>query len=85
MLYKMLLLTTLQTHYVYSTLKRRGNSRFHVVSTWNTHGVFLGNIPWFYPNAMAYTCEKSEKPRLMIFKKHNRKKQTQYFLKKMIC
>ena len=33
---------TLQTHHVYSTLKRRGNDRFHVVSTWNTRGVFVG-------------------------------------------
>ena len=35
---------TLQTHHVDSTLKRRGNGRFHVVSTWNPHGVFVGNI-----------------------------------------
>ena len=34
---------TLQTHHVHSTLKRCGNGRFHVVSTWNTHGVFVGN------------------------------------------
>ena len=27
---------SLQTHHVDSTLKRRGNGRFHVVSTWNT-------------------------------------------------
>ena len=25
-------------------LKRRGNNRFHVVSTWNTHGLFLGKF-----------------------------------------
>ena len=25
-----------------STLKQRENGRFHVVSTWNTRGVFLG-------------------------------------------
>ena len=31
----------LQTLHVYSTLKRHGNSRFHVVSTWNTRGVFV--------------------------------------------
>ena len=31
---------SLQTHHVDSTLKRRGNSRFHVVSTWNPRGVF---------------------------------------------
>ena len=32
---------TLQTLHVYSTLKRCGNKRFHVVSTWNTRGVFV--------------------------------------------
>ena len=31
---------TLQTDHVYSTLKRRGNGRFYVVSMWNTRGVF---------------------------------------------
>ena len=41
---KVLLLgeASLQTHHVYSTLERRGNDRFHVVSTWNPHGVFVG-------------------------------------------
>ena len=34
--------TSLQTHHVDSTLKRRGNGRFHVVSTWNPRGVFVG-------------------------------------------
>ena len=34
--------SALQTHHVYSKLKRRGNSCFHVVSTWNTRGVFIG-------------------------------------------
>ena len=33
---------TLQTHHVDSTLKRRGNGRFDVVSTWNPRGVFVG-------------------------------------------
>ena len=33
---------SLQTHYVDSTLKRRGNNRFHVVSMWNPRGVFVG-------------------------------------------
>ena len=33
---------SLQTHNVYSTLKCRGNGRFHVVSTWNTRSVFVG-------------------------------------------
>ena len=31
-----------QTHHVDSTLKRRGNGRFNVVSTWNPRGVFVG-------------------------------------------
>ena len=31
-----------QTLHVYSTLKRRGNGRVYVVSTWNTRGVFVG-------------------------------------------
>ena len=33
---------TPQTHHVYSTSKRYGNGHFHVVSTWNTRGVFVG-------------------------------------------
>ena len=33
---------TLETHHVYSTLKRHGNSRFHVILTLNTRGVFVG-------------------------------------------
>ena len=36
---------SLQTHHVYSKLKRRGNGGnglFHVVSMWNTRGVFVG-------------------------------------------
>ena len=36
--------STLQTHHVDSTLKRRGNDRFHVVSTWNPRGVFVGYV-----------------------------------------
>ena len=35
-------ITVLQTHHVDSTLKRRGNDCFHVVSTWNPRGVFVG-------------------------------------------
>ena len=34
----------MQTLHVYSTLKRRGNERFHVVSTWNKRGVFVGTL-----------------------------------------
>ena len=33
---------TLQTHHVDSTLKQRGNGCFHVVSTWNPRGGFVG-------------------------------------------
>ena len=32
---------TLQTRNEYFTLKRRENRRLHVVSTWNTRGVFV--------------------------------------------
>lgn len=39
-----LLATTLQTHDVYSELKRRW-SGFHVLSTWNTRDVFEGYVP----------------------------------------
>ena len=38
-------LPSLQTHHVDSTLKRRGNGRFRVVSTWNPRGVFVGMLP----------------------------------------
>ena len=34
-------IVTLQTLQLYSTLKRRENERFHVISTWNTRGVFV--------------------------------------------
>ena len=36
---------TLQTHHVYSTLKRRGKVCFYFVSTCNTRGVFGGKLP----------------------------------------
>ena len=39
---------TLQTLHVYSTLKRRENGRFHVVSTWNTRGVFVGYLIHYF-------------------------------------
>ena len=35
---------SLQTHNVYFTLKRPGNDRFYVASTWKTRGVFVGLI-----------------------------------------
>ena len=34
--------SSLQTHQVYSTSKRRGKDRFHVVSTWHTREVLAG-------------------------------------------
>ena len=47
---------TLQTHHVYTTLKKRGNDRCHVVSTWNIRGVFGGkDSPIF-----VYKCNKEE-------------------------
>ena len=39
---------SLQTLHQYSTLKRRGNGRFHVVSTWNTREVFVGMYMYMY-------------------------------------
>ena len=38
---------TLQTRHVYSTLKRRGNGCFRVVSRRNTRGVFAGKSVFF--------------------------------------
>ena len=35
---------TLQTHRIYSTLKRRGSEPFHVVSACNTGGALVGTI-----------------------------------------
>ena len=37
-------LATINWHNLYSTLKQRGNGRFHIVSTRNTCGVFVGNV-----------------------------------------
>ena len=36
--------STLQSHHMDSTSKRRGNGRFHVVSTWNPRGMFVGRF-----------------------------------------
>ena len=47
----LILVLTLQTHHVDSTLKQRGNDRFHVVSTWNPRGVFVGYERIGYLNA----------------------------------
>lgn len=33
---------TFHTQHVYSTLQQRENGRFHVISAWNTRGVFVG-------------------------------------------
>ena len=38
----MLIVASLQTFHAYFMLKWRGNERFHVVSTWNARGVFVG-------------------------------------------
>ena len=37
-----------QTHHVDSTLKRRGNGRFHVASTQNPRGVFVAIIAFSF-------------------------------------
>ena len=34
-------------HHVYSTLKRHENGRFHVISTCNTRGLFVGYVAVF--------------------------------------
>ena len=43
---------------MYSTLKRRGNGRFHAVSTWNTRGTFLSSISLSrqYSGKMTKVC-----------------------------
>lgn len=45
---------TLQTHHMYSTVKRCGNNHFHVVSTWNGRSVFLGFVSG-YLNVLSVT------------------------------
>ena len=44
----------LQTHHVGSTLKRRGNDRFYIVSTWNPRGVLVG-LHLFMLNIIVWT------------------------------
>ena len=39
-----MLVSSIQTHHVYSTLQRRENDSFHGVTTWNKRGVFVGLI-----------------------------------------
>ena len=40
----LVILASLQTHHVYSTLRRRENDCFYVVSTRSTRGVFVGLV-----------------------------------------
>ena len=47
-----------QTLHVYSTLKRRGNGRFHVVVTWNTRVVFVGKLPLLIRLEVTMTLNK---------------------------
>ena len=49
-----------QTHHVDSTLKRRGNDSFHVVSTWNPCEVFVG-IEVFAKIINRFTCSNSRR------------------------
>ena len=44
---------TLQTHHIDSPLKQRGNDRFHVVSTWNPRGVFVGKAIYHMLDRLA--------------------------------
>ena len=51
------LVISLQTHHVYSTLKQRGIGCFHVISTWNACGVFVGitvGLRHWYPILMHW-------------------------------
>ena len=54
---------TLQTQHVDSTLKRRGNDRFHVVSRWNPRGVFvllpLLNVAGYWKSSNTEACVKT--------------------------
>ena len=42
MVFVYIIKNTLQTYHVYSTLKQIENERLHLVSMWNTRGVFVG-------------------------------------------
>ena len=61
----------LKTHHVYSTLKRRGNYSFHVVSTWNICGVFaVKHIQKIFINTANQECyEDSLSIRKEIYEK----------------
>ena len=68
-----------QTHHMASTLKRRGNDRFHAVSTWNPRGVFVDLIWQYMENKQIkwrfkfwFRCGKS--PYLYDFDTHLGKK-----------
>ena len=64
---------TLQTHHVYSTLKRRGNGRFHVISTWNTSGVFVGYLRPCQTSMADPFCEDGSLHLEVIFSERDRK------------
>ena len=72
------LIKTLQTHHMYSTLKRSGNEGFHVVSTWNIRAVFVGNVIAIntflisFPGAVVRMCSV-KKGVLRNFAKFTRK------------
>ena len=57
--------TALQTHHMDSTLKRCGNGRFHVVSTWNPRGVI---VRW-----ILYKLENSDDKVMIVTDSLNRK------------
>ena len=57
----------LQTHHVDSTLKQRGNGRFHVVSTWNPRGVFVGRCGIKHLNDSIKHIERLENRNVTIF------------------
>ena len=57
---------TLQTHHVYSALMRRWNDRFHVVSTWNTRGVFVGELLNKMQTSKYYQWKKRLKARKLF-------------------
>ena len=59
--------TALQTHHVDSTLKQRGNGRFHVVSTWNPRGVFVGRCGIKHLNDSIKHIERLENRNVTIF------------------
>ena len=58
----------IQTNHVYSTLKRRGNDRFHVVSTWDTRVVFVGWIrPWQSLQCKNFMTKENLRMKIVTF------------------